>query len=163
MILALDIATSTGWAVSRPGAAIPLATRDNVNEPIIDSGVWHLPSGKSDRIVGLWHHILDTGSKHRVSAICAEAPFMGKSAKVIMTLAELGGVARLISKLQRIPFYLVQPSEIKKFATSKGNASKDDMIHAGELRGWDVEDDNEADARWLSLLAIDRGWGKRPK
>ena len=46
---------------------------------------------------------------------------------------------------------------IKKHATGKGNASKDDMIASVRLRGHNPADDNEADAlafeRTIALFA----------
>ena len=43
-------------------------------------------------------------------------------------------------------------SEIKKFATGKGNANKQAMVDAAIALGYDPEDDNEADAIHLYLM-----------
>jgi Holliday junction resolvasome RuvABC endonuclease subunit len=43
---------------------------------------------------------------------------------------------------------------IKKFATGKGNASKEEMIAAARSRGFNPADDNEADALALLFLAL---------
>ena len=55
------------------------------------------------------------------------------------------------------------PAEIKKFATGKGNASKDAMVKA--VRGWghDVEDDNQADSVALLRLHESRREDTGPK
>jgi Holliday junction resolvasome RuvABC endonuclease subunit len=45
-------------------------------------------------------------------------------------------------------------STIKKFATEKGNATKEEMIAAAKLRGFNPIDDNEADALAILLLAL---------
>lgn len=42
---------------------------------------------------------------------------------------------------------------IKKFATGKGNASKEMMIFAAQTAGRDITDDNEADAYWILMYA----------
>ena len=44
---------------------------------------------------------------------------------------------------------------IKKHATGKGNANKDQMIGAVRMRGHTPADDNEADAIALLLWAIE--------
>jgi Holliday junction resolvasome RuvABC endonuclease subunit len=44
---------------------------------------------------------------------------------------------------------------IKKHATGKGNAGKDQMIEAMQLRGHPVTDDNEADALALLHCALE--------
>jgi Holliday junction resolvasome RuvABC endonuclease subunit len=51
----------------------------------------------------------------------------------------------------QIPYQGVPVGTIKKHATGKGNASKEDMIAAARRQGFDPADDNEADA--LALLA----------
>jgi Holliday junction resolvasome RuvABC endonuclease subunit len=55
----------------------------------------------------------------------------------------------------QIPYQGVPVGTIKKHATGKGNASKDDMIAAIRLRGFQPTDDNEADALALLLWALD--------
>lgn len=53
-----------------------------------------------------------------------------------------------------IPYQGVPVGTIKKHATGKGNASKDDMIAAMAKRGFAPVDDNEADALALLHWAI---------
>jgi Holliday junction resolvasome RuvABC endonuclease subunit len=43
---------------------------------------------------------------------------------------------------------------IKKFATGRGNASKEEMIAAAKSRGFEPVDDNEADALAILFLAL---------
>lgn len=162
MILALDLATKTGWAVAHPKSYVPTqieAKSGDVKDPIVASGVWQLDKDdRKARAVGLWREIMRVGSTHKVTSIVSEAPFVGPSAQVIMALAELHGVARLVAGLQKIPYHLVRPGELKQFATGHGAATKDMMIEKGEERGWKVIDDNEADARWLAMFAVAMKW-----
>jgi Holliday junction resolvasome RuvABC endonuclease subunit len=51
---------------------------------------------------------------------------------------------------RQIPYQGVPVGTIKKHATGRGNASKDEVIAAMRARGFDPADDNEADA--LALL-----------
>jgi len=55
-----------------------------------------------------------------------------------------------------IPYQGVPVGTIKKHATGKGNASKDDMIAAARSRGHPTVDDNEADALALLYWAVER-------
>ena len=55
----------------------------------------------------------------------------------------------------QIPYQGVPVGTIKKHATGKGNANKDQMISAVRLRGHKPADDNEADAIALLLWAIE--------
>jgi crossover junction endodeoxyribonuclease RuvC len=52
----------------------------------------------------------------------------------------------------RLPCTGVTVQAIKKFATGKGNASKDEVIEAVRSWGYDPIDDNEADAIALAHL-----------
>ena len=54
----------------------------------------------------------------------------------------------------QIPYQGIPVGTIKKHATGKGNASKDEMIAAARQLGHSPADDNEADA--LALLAYAR-------
>ena len=54
----------------------------------------------------------------------------------------------------QIPYQGVPVGTIKKHATGKGNASKDEMLTAAHLRGYSPIDDNEADALALLHWAI---------
>jgi crossover junction endodeoxyribonuclease RuvC len=51
----------------------------------------------------------------------------------------------------KIPYKGVPVTTIKKFITGKGNANKADVIKAIQARGYDIKDDNQADAMALSL------------
>ena len=69
-------------------------------------------------------------------------------------LGELGGVIRLALWDARIPYVEIPPATLKKFATGKGNANKEEMLAAAIRRlGYEGANNNEADALWLLKLA----------
>lgn len=55
---------------------------------------------------------------------------------------------------RKVPCEGVAPKELKKFATGKGNANKDKMVLAGQLRWPEIADHNTMDARWLLEWAV---------
>jgi Holliday junction resolvasome RuvABC endonuclease subunit len=70
-------------------------------------------------------------------------------------------VIRLALHEAGIPFAVVQPSTLKRLATGKGNAGKDEVLAAAIRRlGFDGHDNNEADALWL--LAAGHVWYGAP-
>lgn len=71
-------------------------------------------------------------------------------------IGELGGVIRHNLWTHGIPYLDVPPSNVKKYATGKGNASKDDVVDAAYRRGGDLyqgSSNDEADAFWIWALA----------
>ena len=56
----------------------------------------------------------------------------------------------------QIPYGGVPVGTIKKHATGKGNASKDEMVAAMRVLGHNPTDDNEADALALLAWAVER-------
>lgn len=68
-------------------------------------------------------------------------------------IAEWGGVLRLLLFKENVPFIVVPPSTLKKFATGKGNADKREVAVA-VARRWDVEgNEHEVDAYVLYRIA----------
>ena len=60
---------------------------------------------------------------------------------------------------RELPYEGVPVATIKRFATGKGNASKEAVIDAIKARGFQPADDNEADALAILLWAIDAQGG----
>ncbi len=71
----------------------------------------------------------------------------------VFNIGEWGGVARLFLYDQDIPMLIVSPSSLKIFATGNGHAEKPEIVQAiTELWGYDVPQDDEADAFVLMML-----------
>lgn len=72
-------------------------------------------------------------------------------------LGELGGVLRVEIHEQEFPLVEVAPSALKKFATGKGNAPKDQVLAEAIRRlGYEGHSNDVADARWLLQMGINR-------
>ena len=69
--------------------------------------------------------------------------------------AQLAGLVRACLFDLNIPFLLVAPNTLKKYATGKGNADKYTVMrHADKRLGYEGSSTDEADALWLRAI----GW-----
>lgn len=66
------------------------------------------------------------------------------------------GAVRVALMERGVPYALVPPASLKKYAVGKGNATKADMRMALFQRaGLDLRDDNQVDAFWLRAMGLD--------
>jgi hypothetical protein len=146
-ILALDLGTQTGWALRG-------------NDGHITSGS---ESFRPQRFEGGGMRFLRfkrwlTEVKHACDGIdCLYFEEVRRHVGVDAAHAYGGFLATLTAWCEhhRIPYQGVPVGTIKKHATSKGNASKDDMVAAIRVRGHQPCDDNEADALALLYWALE--------
>lgn len=148
-ILALDMATKTGWAYrGRDGSVI--------------SGVqkFELRRGESSgmRLVRFRKWVAELLSDSAVDLIAYEQPiaYPGRANAARVGFNLEGVLLALIGSMEGLDYTNVTPSELKKHATGRGNANKDLMKQAAFNRWQKVPaDDNEADALCLLAWAID--------
>lgn len=77
-------------------------------------------------------------------------------AHALSILGMVHGTIRTALMAWGIPYVLVPPGSVKKYATGKGTATKPDMRMALFQRaGIDLRDDNQVDATWLRFMALD--------
>jgi len=149
-ILALDLATKTGWATNAHGkrsgtVEFPVKRGESPGMRFLRCRAWlcetlKLLGGEIDIIVYEQAH-------HRGGAATSVA--IGLITEVQAFAAEHG-----------IELMNAHASTLKKFATGNGRASKTDMISAAKAKGWNPEDDNEADAAMLLEYALSELRGK---
>lgn len=89
------------------------------------------------------------------SELCLiEAPTARSATSVISGMVQ--GAARLVLMDMRIPYGTLMPASLKKYATGKGNGDKVPMAIAALKRGgMEFSDDNQCDAWWLWVAAMD--------
>lgn len=147
-ILALDLGTKTGWAVSRAG--------------LITSGTESFQTGRYEgggmRYLRfqLWLDSMRDLMIGQIDLITFEEVrrHAGTSAAHVY-----GGMLATLTawcEHYKIPYRGVPVATIKKHATSKGNAGKDAMIDAMKAIGHAPGDDNEADALALLHFEIEK-------
>lgn len=137
-ILALDIATKTGWKTKTA------------------SGVWNFSPKRGDsygmRVVRFKAAVRELISLEDINIVVYERP-AGRHVSSVMVASEMVGVLQDLCIEKGIEISAYSATEIKKFATGKGNAGKPDMIKAAQILGYNPADDNESDAIHLYLLA----------
>jgi Holliday junction resolvasome RuvABC endonuclease subunit len=139
-ILALDVATIAGWATKTA------------------SGTWDLKpkrdESKGMRLIRLRSKLKEICKMEGINLVVFERT-SGFHKNAIIIQSELHGVMKATLEELGIDYRAYSASEIKKHATGKGNAKKDQMVEAAKKR-WpdlDIIDDNHADACWLLDLA----------
>ena len=144
-ILALDPATKCGWAHSC-GA----------------SGTWDLSVRRDEsagmRLIRFRGKLEEIRNGTGIDLIVYEAARNAgpRMQGALVVHAELQGTLKLFCEQANLDYRGYSPVEIKKFATGKGNANKEQMVEAlAERMGipYIMEQNNEVDAVWLLLLA----------
>lgn len=82
----------------------------------------------------------------------------------LFDIGELGGVLKLVAWDMGVDVLLVPPTNLKKFATGKGNAKKDQVIQAvADVWGYNIPQNDEADA--FALLKMGEAYvaTRRPR
>ena len=152
--LALDLATTTGWATSKAGASI----------------VSGFESYKSRRFEGGGMRFLNF--RRWLDRMLEELQFIDwiafeevRGHKGTDAAHIYGGLLAILGSWceeHGIPYQGVPVGEIKKHATGKGNSGKDLMIKAMQAKGHNPADDNEADALAIMYWMIDHATTRAP-
>jgi Holliday junction resolvasome RuvABC endonuclease subunit len=142
VILALDLGTQTGWALSSADQPITSGSESFKPQRFEGGGMRYL---RFKRWLTEIKQSVDS-----IDAVYFEE--VRRHAGVDAAHAYGGFLATLTAWCEhhQIPYQGVPGGTIKKHATGKGNASKAEMIASTIKRGFNPADDNEADA--LALL-----------
>jgi Holliday junction resolvasome RuvABC endonuclease subunit len=131
-ILALDVATHCGWCTETA------------------SGVWDFSIKKDEssgmRLIRFKSKLSEICKLEKINLVTFERS-AGMHKSSIIVQSELHGVLKIYCEENKIEYRGFSASEIKKFATGKGNAGKPLMIKAAQEKYNMVgNDDNQADA-----------------
>ncbi len=138
-ILALDMATKTGWATRS------FSDVENFKKRSGDSRGMIFIRFESwlQQMIGIYQPELIVYERPHARGRAANEVLNGLLAFVVKACEE-----------NKVEYTDCPSTTLKKFATGKGNASKQDMIDA-YVKKWGVQpiDDNHADACWLFAWA----------
>lgn len=151
-VLALDLGTTTGWALRGRYGGITSGTLTFKPTRFEGGGMRYLRFRRwLDEVArladGLGRVVFEEVRRHA-----------GTDASHIY-----GGFLGQLSawcEERRVPYEGVPVGTIKRFATGRGNADKAAMISAMQARGFTPADDNEADAIALLLWATETAGGR---
>lgn len=135
-ILALDIATITGWATDT------------------SSGIWNLRPNRGEsegmRVVRFKAKVKELITLEEITLVVYERP-AGMHKSSIMVASEMVGVLKDLCEELKVNYASYSATEIKKHATGKGNSGKILMVKLAMEKFTNIRvlDDNHADALWL--------------
>ena len=148
-ILALDLGTTTGWAIR------------SASDPITHGFITFRPQrfeGGGMRYLRFKRWLSELSAS---PAAIHEVYFEEVRRHAGVDAAHVyGGLMATLTtwcEHHNIPYQGVPVGTIKKHATGKGNAGKAEMIAAAKVRGFDPVDDNHADALALLHRAMSQG------
>jgi len=145
--LALDLGTNTGWAISAGGLVVTSGTITFKNDR------WQ---GGGMRFLRFKHWLNEWQvSNNRIDAVFVEEVRRHLGVDAAHCYGGFLAILTAWCEHHQIPYQGVPVGTIKRHATGKGNASKDEVIAAVRALGHPVTDDNEADALALLHWAID--------
>jgi hypothetical protein len=153
VVLALDLGTSTGWALRGSDGLITSGTASFRPGRFDGGGMRYLRFAN-------WLTELDRLSGP-LSTIWFEEVRRHTGTDASHIYGGLMATLTAWAEQRDIPYEGVPVGTIKRHATGKGNAPKEAMIAAARARGFSPADDNEADAVALLLWAIETKGGVR--
>lgn len=139
-ILSIDPATESGWAFS-------VGSEDAK----IKFGSFQIPP-KQLKWIWFMERIKFLIKLSKPDVIVVEMPVI-KHVGATIHHAKLVGIIQLLGQMENISVVEVPPNMVKKFATGKGNADKEQMLEAARrLVGYDGSNHNTADAILILLF-----------
>jgi crossover junction endodeoxyribonuclease RuvC len=148
-IVALDLATKTGWAYGHAHSGFPVFGTYKIDTSADEPGAFYV--NFSQWLGGF----LDSA---RAVIVVFESPVLPRLTRIqtLRRLYWLAGQVELFCAYRRIECYEAAPSAVKKSWVGSGAAKKADMVAMAKARGYNVTDDNQADALALWHYYVQR-------
>jgi len=136
MILSIDLGTTTGWASAMLSGYIESGSVSFATKRHEGGGMRYMKFRK-------W---LESEFAGRVKEVYYEEVRRHQGTSAAHVYGAFEGQLTAWCEENNIPYSSVPVGTIKLFSTGKGNANKQMMINAAVCSGFDVVDDNQADA-----------------
>ncbi len=150
-LLALDLGTTTGWAMHGADGLITSGTVSFRPGRFDGGGMRYLRFSN-------WLAELDRLSGP-IAAIWFEEVRRHAGTDAAHVYGGLMATLTAWAEMRGVPYEGVPVGTIKRFATGKGNANKEAMIASARSRGFSSADDNEADAIAILFWALETKGG----
>lgn len=138
----IDLSTKTG-----------LVILDEFGDVLEEKEITSKIKTDPERMIDLTEQLLDHLKPDDVIAI--EGFSYGSRGRGVSFQFGYGYAVRIALYMEGIPFLIVTPSQVKKYATGKGNSSKDNMIlPIFKKWGFEHDSDNVRDAYVLAKIAF---------
>lgn len=146
-VIAFDLATATGWACGAPDAEPRFGTKmlpktgDEIGRFLVAFEDW----------------LNDMITVEDPALVVFEAPILRRGGGNPIVARKLMGLANCVETIcyrRDVSCRQAHLATVKKSFTGSGRAEKAEMIAAARRWGWDVRNDNEADALGLWTLAV---------
>ena len=151
-MLALDLGTQTGFACGQSNSE---------EAGTVVSGSWNLKpdrfQGGGMRFVHFQNRLDELHAATSIALVYYEAVRRHMGTDAAHVYGGLLGTLQAWCERNTIPYDGVPVGTIKKFWCRTGNATKHAMIQQCRHRGFEVDDDNEADALALLHWAFENG------
>ena len=149
-ILALDVAQHTGWYTAGHGyGTVYFPNTEKAPKKYGDDYQQH----KAFR-----NWVKDMIMKHHIRLVVAEDVNVSANFTALRKLSQFQGVLFEICATMKVPLLVENVMAIKRFATGKGNATKEEMMEAA-IRRWKIDpegDDNIGDAAHIFYYLLKR-------
>lgn len=143
-ILALDLGTKTGWAYSRHGLSCSNTKKFTPRKKDHPAYRW----------VAFKTWLSEMLASHDIQAVYYEKVMSHSATRAAHCYGAFEALLEVACYSRNCELFPVAVGTIKKFATGKGNAGKSEMMEKARGYGFDVEDDNHADAIHLLRYAL---------
>lgn len=144
-LLALDLATETGFAVGSPDG-----------EPTYGSfRIFDVGIGAFLDAFETW--LTKQVRDYQPGLVVFEAPILKKEGTQISTvrkLTSLAGITEMVCHRSETQVLEAHLQSVKKYFSGKGNATKEDMIQSAHRWGWPTDNHNQADALGIWAYTI---------
>lgn len=146
-IMTIDLGTKTGWATVDETGQITSGMQDFKNDRFSGGGMRYLKFKK-------WLTEMKSALGRIDQIAFEEVRARQPSVAADHTYGAFMGSLTSWCEHHDIPYEGVPVGTIKKYITGKGNANKQMVIEAVVEKGFDIKDDNEADAIALMLYTL---------
>lgn len=160
-VLALDLGTTTGWALRSAQGPIAHGFVSFKSQRFEGGGMRYLRFRRW--LDDLRHTVCRTGTSLGIDALYFEEVRRHLGVDAAHVYGGLLATLTAWCEHHQIPYQGVPVGTIKRHATGKGNASKAEVIAAIRSLGHPVTDDNEADALALLHCALDQAGAEAVK
>lgn len=149
-VLALDLATTTGWAIATPQAVaawpVCLLGAKGPIDGVTYGSVNFSGGGRGLLFLGFSRWLDQLIEREGIGSAAIEAPVQARTMQAMRIAGGLAGLSEMVCAFRGVKSVDVAPTTVKKHFSGIGNAKKPLMMAICDARGWLPQDNNAGDA-----------------